>query len=160
MSPSPSIRAMTKQDKPPVMEILANTPEFTPQEIVVAEEVCDSYLQDPIGSGYHAFVSEIGTSVVGYVCFGPTPLTQGTWDIYWIVVAPGHQGRGIGGALLDFAESRIRETGRMSLIETSSKVDYERQRRFYLSHGYELVCRVPDFYTPGDDKLILWKRFS
>ena len=28
-------------------------------------------------------------------------------------------------------------------------------KRAYRSLGYEVVCRIPDFYAPSDDKLIL-----
>ena len=153
------IRPMSSQDKPAIMQILRATPEFKPTEVTVAEEVCDSYLKDPSGSGYFIFAAEVDLSVVGYICHGPTPLTEGTWDIYWIAVAPRHQGCGVGSTLLAFSEGKIKEAqGRLALIETSSKAEYERTRRFYYSQGYELVCRIPDFYAPGDDKLILQKR--
>ncbi|MBL7124732.1 MAG: GNAT family N-acetyltransferase [Dehalococcoidales bacterium] len=143
------------------MKILRNTPEFKPSEVVVAEEVIDSYLRDPRGSGYHALVAELDSAIAGYICYGPTPLTEGTWDIYWMAVAQEKQGKGIGGALLAYAEDRIRENqGRLAIIETSSKPEYEKTRRFHLSHGYQVICRIPDFYAPGDDKLILQKRLS
>jgi ribosomal protein S18 acetylase RimI-like enzyme len=143
------------------MKILQNTPEFKPSEVVVAEEVIDSYLCDPHGSGYHVFVAEADSAVAGYICYGPTPLTDGTWDIYWIAVSADKRGRGIGGVLMAYAEDRIREAeGRLIVIETSSQPEYEETRRFHLSHGYEVVACVPDFYAPGDNKLILQKHLS
>jgi len=55
----------------------------------------------------------------------PTPLTEGTWDIYWIVVDNAFRGTGIGRALLRHAEQEIQNAGgRMILIETSSKDEY------------------------------------
>ncbi len=127
----------------------------------MAEEVIDSYLRDPDGSGYHVFVAEADLAVIGYIGYGPTPLTEGTWDIYWIAVAPEKQDKGIGRALLAHAEERIRKTrGRLILIETSSQTGYEKTRHFYSSHGYEVIARLPDFYTPGDDKIILQKRLA
>ena len=150
---------MTSEDKPAIIEILRNTPEFKPAEVDIAEEVLDSYLHDPIGSGYQVFVAEVGSSIAGYICYGPTPLTQGTWDIYWLAVAPKQQRHGIGNTLLRFAEDKIKETeGRLALIETSSKPEYEATRHFHRSQGYELVCRIADFYAPGDDKLVFQKR--
>jgi ribosomal protein S18 acetylase RimI-like enzyme len=143
------------------MKILQNTPEFKPSEVVVAEEVIDSYLNDPHGSGYHILVAEDNSAVVGYICYGPTPLTEGAWDIYWIAVSAEQQGRGIGGALMAYAEDKIRGAqGRLILIETSSQPEYEKTRRFHLSHAYEVVGRIPDFYAPGDDKLVLQKRLG
>ena len=46
----------------------------------------------------------------------------------------------------------------MILIETSSKPEYEKTRRFHSSRGYEEISRIPDFYEPGDDRLVLQKR--
>lgn len=141
------------------MEILRDTPEFKPSEVVVAEEVIDSYLHDPQGSGYNILVAEADSTVVGYVGYGPTPLTEGTWDIYWMAVTPGKQGNGVGSALLKVAEKSIREAGgRLAIIETSSILSYEKTRYFHHRHGYADIARVPDFYAIGDDKLILRKR--
>jgi ribosomal protein S18 acetylase RimI-like enzyme len=150
---------MLKRDKPALMALLRGTPEFKPAEVVVAEEVIDGYLADPAGSGYNTLVAKDGPTVAGYICYGPTPLTEGTWDVYWIAVAAGEQGRGVGGALMASAEDRIREAkGRLVIIETSSQADYEKSRRFYSNRGYETIARLPDFYAPSDDKLILQKR--
>ena len=154
-----SIRQMIETDKPVLMKILQNTPEFKPSEVVVAEEVIDSYLRDPHGSGYYALVAEQDSATAGYICYGPTPLTEGTWDIYWMAVSAEKQGRGIGGALMAHAEDKIGEAqGRLIVIETSSQPEYEKTRHFHLSHGYQVIGRIPDFYAPGDDKLILQKR--
>jgi ribosomal protein S18 acetylase RimI-like enzyme len=127
--------------------------------VVVAEELIDSYLNDPSSSGYHILVAEVDSTVAGYICYGPTPLTEGTWDIYWEAVARERQGRGIGSALTKSAEKGIvRAKGKLVIIETSSTPAYEKTRHFYISNGYEIVARIPDFYAPGDDKLILQKR--
>jgi GNAT superfamily N-acetyltransferase len=154
-----NIRLFTKKDKPVVMRILRSMPEFTPAEVAVAEEVIDSYLADTTRSGYHILVAEVDSTVAGYICYGLAPLTEGTWDIYWIVVTPEKQGQGIGSALIAFAEGKIRGAGgRLVFVETSSQPQYEGTRRFYQHQGYELICQVSDFYAPGDDKLVLQKR--
>jgi ribosomal protein S18 acetylase RimI-like enzyme len=150
---------MSHEDKPHVTKILHGTPEFKPFEVEVAEELIDYYLNDPSGSGYHVLVAEVDSAVVGYICYGLTPLTEGTWDIYWMAVAREKQGQGIGGALIKSAEKEIvKAKGRLSIIETSSTPAYEKTRHFHVSHGYEIVARIPDFYAPEDDKLILQKR--
>ena len=150
---------MSGEDRPRITEILRDTPEFKPFEVAVAEELIDSYLDDPSGSGYHILVAETGSTVEGYICYGPTPLTDGTWDIYWMAVAREKQGEGTGSALLKSAEEEItKDQGRLSIIETSSTPAYEKTRNFHLSRGYDIAARIPDFYAPGDDKLILLKR--
>jgi len=154
-----AIRFMSDEDKPRVIEILRGTPEFKPFEVAVAEELIDSYLNDPAGSGYHILVAQADSTVEGYICYGPTPLTEGTWDIYWVAVARKRQDLGVGSALMKSAEKEIlKAEGRLSIIETSSTPAYEKTRSFHHSHGYETVARIPDFYAPGDDKLILQKR--
>jgi ribosomal protein S18 acetylase RimI-like enzyme len=155
----PKIRPMTSEDKPAIIKMLRDIPEFKPSEVDVAKEVIDSYIKEPIRSGYQIFVAEVGSSIAGYICYGQTPLTEGTWDIYWLAVNPKQQGQGIGTALLEFAEDKINETeGRLVLIETSSKPEYETTRHFYRSQGYELACSIADFYAPGDDKLVFQKQ--
>jgi ribosomal protein S18 acetylase RimI-like enzyme len=141
------------------MEILRGIPEFKPFEVEVAEELIDSYLDDPSGSGYHILVAEVDSTVVGYSCYGPTPLTEGTWDIYWVAVAREKQSQGIGNALMKATEQQIvKGHGRLCIIETSSTPAYEKARNFYRTQGYEVVARIADFYAPGDDRLILQKR--
>jgi ribosomal protein S18 acetylase RimI-like enzyme len=152
------IRAMTKQDKAPLMRILRDTPEFTQPELIVAEEVIDCYLDDPVRSGYRILIAEDNALVCGYICYGPTPLTEGTWDLYWAAVARNMRGKGIGKALWEKTEDDIKkDNGRLAVIETSSKPDYELTRRFHQARGYKNVGRIPDFYSPGDDMLIYVK---
>ncbi len=154
-----NIRTMTAEDKPAIIRILRDSPEFKPAEVVVAEEVIDSYLDDPLYSGYNILVAKIGSIVAGYLCYGPTPLTESTWDIYWMAVTPDRQGKGIGSSLLELAEKNIIKTkGRLVIIETSSTPLYQKTRNFYVSRGYKQVACITDFYAPGDDKIIFEKR--
>jgi len=150
---------MVARDKPALMRILRNTPEFKPFEVVVAEEVIDSYLHDPQGSGYFILIADDDSEVAGYICYGETPCTVGTWDIYWEAVAREKRGRGIGTGLNRQAEAAIKKAdGRLIIIETSSTPLYENTRRFHIGCGYETIARIPDFYVPGDDKLIMRKK--
>jgi predicted N-acetyltransferase YhbS len=156
-----NLRPMLPSDRAVIFDILDSILEFSPADILVARELIDSHLQDPCGSGYNVLVAEIDNVVVGYICYGPTPLTQGTWDIYWMATSPEKQGQGIGSALMALAERQIRGSGgRLIMIETSSRPDYAKTLRFHHHHGYEEICRIPDFYAPGDDKLILEKRLK
>jgi len=152
---------MSAGDKPALMRILRNTPEFKSLEVAVAEEVIDSYLHDPHGSGYTILIAGEDADMAGYICYGPTPCTEGTWDMYWQAVAGEKRGKGIGTALSEKAESDIiKADGRLIMIETSSTPLYENTRRFHLARGYEVIARIPDFYAPGDDKLVLQKRLK
>jgi len=69
------------------MHILKNTPEFLPPEVIVAGELIDAFLEEEKSSGYHIYVADMDGEIAGYVCYGDTPLTEATWDLYWIAVA-------------------------------------------------------------------------
>lgn len=155
------IRTVLASDRSAIIQMLRNLPAFLPHEVVVAEEVLDSCLADPARSGYHAFVAELKAQSVGYVCYGPVPLCEGTWDIYWIAVDVEFQARGIGSALLRSAEQHVRSCrGRMIMAETSSRAEYAGAQHLYVSQGYGLVSDIADFYAPGDSRLIFRKRLT
>jgi len=98
---------------------------------------------------------------IGYICYGPAPMTEGTYDLYWIVVDPQYQSQGIGSTLLDFLEEVVRQRrGRMILIDTSSIPQYDGTQKFYLSKGFHEVARVPDYYHPGNDRITFCKKLE
>jgi len=157
----PLIRPFESRDKPAVMKILGSLPEFEPHEVTIAEELIDCYLNDGVASGYHLKVIEDASEVKGYVCYGPTPLTKGTWDIYWIAVSPESKGKGLGTELMNNAEDTIKKaSGRLIIVETSSKPIYENTRYFYHHLNYQTICQIKDFYSRGDDKVMLGKWFD
>ena len=141
-------------------EILVATERFTRQEVGWAMELVDSALAHPERREYEAHVVEEPAGAVhGYVLFGPTPMTDGVYDLYWIAVDPLQQGRGFGRLLLVFVENEVRRrAGRMLLIETSSKRSYAPTIRFYQRAGYHEISRIKDFYRIEDDKLVFCKR--
>jgi ribosomal protein S18 acetylase RimI-like enzyme len=100
----------------------------------------------------------VAGETVGWICYGPTPCTMGTYDIYWIGVSPAWQGKGIGRVLTAFAEQAIRDRGgRLFVVETSGRESYTPTRRFYEALGYEIAASIPDFYGPGDPRVIFIK---
>lgn len=157
---SVALRALEPDDREAVHGILKQTGFFTPVEVSTALELIDEWLARGEPSDYLCFVATDPRSraVLGYVCFGPVPLTDGTYDLYWIAVDPATQGRGVGRALVDYAEAEVtRRRGRLVLIETSSVDKYHPTARFYERCGYLLLARLTDFYRPGDDKLVFGK---
>jgi ribosomal protein S18 acetylase RimI-like enzyme len=169
--------------RPRVAEILRGSKVFSAAEVAVALELFDESCHDcglriaddhrnpqsalPIGhprnsqSDYlflGAFTPE--DVLVGYACWGPTPATDRTWDLYWIAVDMSLQGAGIGTILLEEVERRlVGQYARMLIAETSSRSDYAATRGFYERRGYREAARVRDFYAPGDDRIIFIKRF-
>lgn len=152
------IREILPSDKPAILHVTHETGAFLDSELEVLAEIIDDYLKDPVGSGYYFYVAESDGQVAGYLCYGPTPVTQGTWDMYWCAVSPAMHGQGIGSTLFTMAADHIKSLGgRLVLIETSSNPNYRAARSLYITLGYKHVSTIPDFYSPGDHKETFWK---
>jgi D-alanine-D-alanine ligase len=158
---TPLIRRATAHDRDAVLALVNQPKFFRPDELEVAREVFDDAVKGGAQGHYQSFVIEDHGRLAGWVCYGPTPCTLGTFDIYWIAVAPDRQGRGLGRMLMQFAEKEIEKRGgRLAVIETAGRSDYESTRKFYERLGYSEAARVRDFYSPGDDKIISVKAFT
>lgn len=145
-----SIRQARVEDRTRLAEIVEATLNFNEAEKAVAKELIGLALCDT-KSGYRIVVAEAEGEIAGYCCFGATPMTRSTFDIYWIVVAPDFAGRGVGSALLLAVEDIIkREGGARIRIETSEKESYNGARKLYAKCGYSIAGTIEDFYSDGD----------
>jgi len=155
------IRRMEARDKDAVLGLVRATGFFTPAEVDVAEELVDIFLGKPDQKDYDVVVVEgDGGAPAGYMTWGPTPLAEAAYDLYWMAVAPSEQGRGRGKELVRWLEGEVgRHRGRVIIIETSSQPKYHGTRQFYIDLGYKEVARIPDFYRAGDDRVIYAKYF-
>ncbi len=153
---------MAADDRNAVVEIIKSVGNFNPSEVQCALELVDIYLRDKEQADYRIHVAKNDDGQPrGYVCWGPTPLTRGTFDLYWIATHPNAQRRGIGQSLIRHIETKIREEkGRLLVIETSSKESYGNTVGFYRRLGYAEASRIRDFYDVGDDKLVFVKNLS
>lgn len=162
------LRPMRSSEVDALVRITAETGFFRAEEVEVAREVLTDCARKGAASGYTTIVAREDSlaagvalddgSPLGYVCYGPTPGTRGTWDIYWIAVDKGSQGHGIGRKLMATAEENMgRQSGRMAVVETSSLAMYDLTRRFYLGQGYREAARIEDFYDIGDAKVLYTK---
>jgi ribosomal protein S18 acetylase RimI-like enzyme len=159
------VRPLRRDDRSSIERILRQTQVFLEMEVQCALELLDVYLNVETQKDYilAAAVNE-SDQPVGYVCYGPTPLTVGTYDLYWVAVDPAWHGHGVGSLLLEYVERQICDAmsaagARLLIIETSSLPRYESARRLYQRHHYREIARIPDFYADGDDRVIYAKRF-
>jgi ribosomal protein S18 acetylase RimI-like enzyme len=172
--------ALDSRHRGRLAEVLAATGVFTADEVGIALELFDetfegvgwsveggagsrplpsSTLHPPPSSYEFIGAFDEADTLVAYVCYGPTPGTDGTFDLYWIAVHPDAQRAGTGSGLLTEVERRLRQRGgRLLIVETSSRPGYARTRRFYDTRGYREAARVADFYAPADDRVIYAKR--
>jgi ribosomal protein S18 acetylase RimI-like enzyme len=156
-----SVGALQASDRAAVREIITACGVFTDEEGQVALEVLDAGLAQGLDGDYPLFAATIDGRVCGYVCVGKTPLTRGTWHLYWICVHPRVQGLGVGRALQSYAEAFIRSRGGERLVlETSTTSGYAKARGFYERAGYTRVGLIPDFYKPADDCAIYCKSLA
>ena len=102
------IQPLRHEDREPLRQLLIETDVFTAEEVEIALELIDICLDRPDQQDYIINTYQEEGEAVGYYCIGPTPATEGTFDLYWIAVKPSLHGRGIGGVLNSHAESLIR----------------------------------------------------
>jgi ribosomal protein S18 acetylase RimI-like enzyme len=153
VSAPPRVRPVAAEDRAPIATLLAATHEFDAEEVRVALELVDHAIART--DDYRVLVAELSHSLAGYVCFGPTPMTRGTFDLYWIATDPAQRRAGIGRALVAALADTLRSEGaRLVRLETSSRDDYEATRRFYDGTGFRVAARIHDFYDVGDDLVI------
>jgi ribosomal protein S18 acetylase RimI-like enzyme len=147
------------RDVPALRRLVASTGAvFHREERAIALELLEERLARGAKCGYWFFFAERDGDLVGYAAWGPVPLTRRSFDLYWIVVAPAARGKGLGRALLELVERGVAARGGGNLyIETSSKSEYARTRRFYREAGYRRVAELRDFYAPRDHKLMFCK---
>ena len=151
-----SLRPVGRAQRAPLERLTRATGLFRPEEVALAVELLDESLAGD--DDYRFLGAYADDDLVGYACWGPTPGTQGTYDLYWIVVAPTWQGKGIGTQLLDAVEKALTADGcRLLVVETSSRADYAPTRTFYERRGYAQAARLPGYYAPDDDLVIYLK---
>jgi ribosomal protein S18 acetylase RimI-like enzyme len=153
------IRKLLKSDREQIQRILKDTNHFNDDEIKVAVELIDIYLRDANQTDYIIYVSENDDKkAAGYICYGRRPLTDWTYDLYWIAVDPNIHGKGTGSALVRHMEEDLKSGGgKIILIETSGKAEYENERKFYEKNGYLLQTIIKDFYRAQDDLYVYHK---
>ncbi len=145
-----------------IERLAAETGAFNPADVAIVREMLDSFLH-PEPRDDHTFLiyrDNTLNAVLGFVCFGPTPLTERVWDLYWIAVSRRHQKNGIGRVLLQKAEEEVCARGaRAMYLETSDSDAYRPARDFYERNGYTCLAHIDEFYAPGEGKVIYRKVF-
>jgi ribosomal protein S18 acetylase RimI-like enzyme len=133
--------------------LVAATAVFSDEEARVAAELASTTLN---GSETYRFLfaEEPGGSLRGFTCFDRIPLSEVSFDLYWIAVAPEARGSGLAIELMRRTAAIAKsKRGLWLFAETSSRQPYERAHGFYRKAGFVEVARFEDFYAQGDAKL-------
>lgn len=150
------LRPVGRAHRARLEQLTRGTGLFREEEVATAVELLDESLA---GDEDYRFLGAFdGDQLIGYACWGSTPGTVTTSDLYWIVVDRAKQGSGVGTQLLGEVERRLTADGRrLVVVETSSRSDYVPTRAFYEARGYTRAATIPAYYAPGDDLVIYTK---
>ncbi len=156
-----TIRSATYQDSLDILRIASEEPLFSQEESSCVAELLQDYYQRDDHNGYYFITALVDEQVAGFACYGPTPLTQGTFDLYWISVAAERKSKGIGRLLIQKVIQRITaKKGRLLLADTSGRHEYAPTRAFYERQGFNRASRIKNFYAPGDDLIVYCLEFK
>jgi len=161
MSPSVRVASSLPADRAAILAIAQHTGVFTPEEVDTVAELFDGFESDPVQSGYNFLSARdpATAALLGFACWGPTSLSKGAADLYWIATDPAAQGRGVAAALFHAVEDAVHAAGRwLIVIWTSSRPEYAAARAFYQRVGAELSLQLTDFYDRGDDLCVFVRR--
>ena len=153
------VKPLVKDDREAIQRLLVRSKTFNQAEIDTALEVIDAALAHPEKEEYTVYCTHLPSGdLIGFICFGPIPMTDRCYDLYWIIVDRKFTRRGVGAELmLNMEETLTQKNGRRIYIDTSSAPQYEAARLFYENCGFVVDSVLDDFYRVGDDKVIFRK---
>jgi ribosomal protein S18 acetylase RimI-like enzyme len=159
--PPSKAQAARADERDQVIQVTREAEVFNAEEIAAVEELFDDYVAKGQASTYQFLVCRLDGRVVGFTCYGPRSLTRGTFDLFWIGTAPSTQRKGVGHALIEATEQAIRSRGgRLLIVETSDRPEYDPARRFYAAHDYRREALIKDFYDAGDSLILYSKKLE
>jgi ribosomal protein S18 acetylase RimI-like enzyme len=142
-----TIRALRQGDLAAAAEIIAAVDLFPPEML---DEMAGPGLS---GTAPDLWLFAGGGGGLAYAA--PERLTDGTWNLLALAVAPERQGQGLGRALVTAVETAVKARGgRLLLVETSGTAGFSGTRAFYAKLGFRREARIRDYYGAGEDKVI------
>jgi ribosomal protein S18 acetylase RimI-like enzyme len=154
------IRAFIRSDYKKLKDFLADMDIFTENEkTTMLTEIKQIYLELKAKEREYFVVSAVEEGkLLGVGCYGIEDMNWEIFDIFWIVVHPDAQGKGVGKSLVGYIEAQLRKRGvRKIIFETSSSERYAPTRKFYEKIGYSMEAQIKDYFAVGDHKCIYTK---
>jgi ribosomal protein S18 acetylase RimI-like enzyme len=140
-----NIARATAGDIDPLVVLMASSPLL--RRYGVTRRGARASLVDARRSGDLLLVARERKAIAGLAWIVPTRALDRAAYLRLLLVAEGHQSRGVGAALLADGERRVKRLGcrHMVLLVTTTN---RRARSFYKSQGYRYVGGLPGFVRP------------
>lgn len=147
------IKPITFKDRSVLRQVVEGVTLFTKEERDVVLELMDETQRT---SDYEFWGCwESANELSSFICYGPTPMAHGTFDMYWIGTSDAHQKKGRARMLVDTMKKNLaKQNARLIRIETSGQDTYDSTRSFYDKMEMKEVARINHFYKPSDDLVI------
>ena len=156
--PEVVVREVGDGDEEPLRQLLGTVDAFRADEVAIAMEVVAEYRAGD--RDYRPYILWEGSEAAGFLCYGPVPLTEATYDLYWVAVGPDYRGKGYGRRLMEVFIDGVRSAaGRVAVIETSSQPSHGGARVLYERCGFAEAARIATYYGEGDDLIIYTRHF-
>jgi ribosomal protein S18 acetylase RimI-like enzyme len=151
------IRSIIPADTAALLTLAEASGLFEPEQVGELSEMLADYFDNDDNSD-RFWLTDDNSGVLGVAYCELERMTEGTWNLQLLAIAPDRQGQGRGKQLLHEVEEAVTErSGRVLLVETSGMPEFDRVRSFYDRCGYEAEARIRDFYKAGDDKIVYRK---
>ena len=141
-----------------VRTLMNATALFLDNEVETATRQLQEKLDRDAGSSYQfLFVEQYGR-LLGFAAYGPVPCSATSFNLYWIIIQPGLQGRGLGRKIIMETEKTIQSQGGTRVYaETSERIYNASLRVFYERCGYRIISTIEDYYAEGESRITYGK---
>ena len=153
------IRDIQARDRGKIYELMQQDDKFKSAELEAMLYRIDLNLFDAEQRLFKVIIAENeNKELIGFAIYGPDPRAFDTFQIHNLDHSPKLKDSGVLNNLLQYIESQLlKNKGRIIVVEISSHIRYKNQYETYLKNNFNLSSRINNFYSHGEDKLILSK---
>jgi ribosomal protein S18 acetylase RimI-like enzyme len=159
-----TIETVQPDDRARLLDIALATGLFSDEEAeTLLGSTLDGLADGSLTPDHHALVCRDTThnELVGWTYFAADAFADGVWNVWWIGVHPTYFGTGAAAKILTHIENFVTALGcRVLVIETSDSTSTARARNFYVKSDYIQRGLIPDFYGPGEAKVVFSRTLS